>query len=88
MAERRPAPHAGHGEPVGILAACEGVTAIEYGLLGGAVAVAIVAAVLLLGGNLSGLFTELAGAIGDTGGSGGAIAAPAATGLSSKPASK
>jgi pilus assembly protein Flp/PilA len=34
----------------------EGVTAIEYGLIAGAIAVAIIATVLALGGDISNLF--------------------------------
>ena len=39
----------------------EGVTAIEYGLIAGLIAVAIIAAVTLLGGNLSSTFNTIAG---------------------------
>ena len=39
----------------------EGVTAIEYGLIAGLIAVAIIAAVTLLGGNLSTTFNTIAG---------------------------
>ncbi len=38
----------------------KGVTAVEYGLIAGLIAVAIIAAVSLLGGNLSGLFHNVA----------------------------
>ncbi len=40
-----------------------GVTAIEYGLLGGGIAVAIIVAVGLLGTELSALFDTVAAAI-------------------------
>ncbi|MBM3517365.1 MAG: Flp family type IVb pilin [Alphaproteobacteria bacterium] len=49
-----------------------GVTTIEYGLIAGAIAVVIIAAVVLLGGNISDLFNTVAGSIGGSG-----IAAPA-----------
>jgi pilus assembly protein Flp/PilA len=39
----------------------EGVTAIEYGLIAALIAVAIIAAVTLVGTNLSKLFTSIAG---------------------------
>ncbi len=39
----------------------EGVTAIEYGLIAGLIAVAIIAAVTLVGASLSTVFTGLAG---------------------------
>ena len=39
----------------------EGVTAIEYGLIAGLIAVAIIAAITLLGGNLSSTFNTIAG---------------------------
>jgi pilus assembly protein Flp/PilA len=41
----------------------QGVTAIEYGLIAGLVAIVIVTAVGLVGTNLSGLFTYIAGKI-------------------------
>lgn len=41
----------------------EGATAVEYGLLVGLIAVAIVAALLLLGPKLAGLFTQVTNAI-------------------------
>jgi pilus assembly protein Flp/PilA len=37
----------------------DGATAVEYGLLVGLIAVAIIAAVLALGGKLSGLFSSV-----------------------------
>ena len=40
-----------------------GATAVEYGLLVSLIAVAIIAAVLLLGTTLSGLFTTVEGSI-------------------------
>jgi pilus assembly protein Flp/PilA len=39
----------------------DGATAIEYGLIAGLIAVAIIAAVTLVGTNLSGLFNTVAG---------------------------
>jgi pilus assembly protein Flp/PilA len=38
----------------------KGVTAIEYGLIAGLIAVAIIVAVTLLGGNLGSLFNKIA----------------------------
>jgi pilus assembly protein Flp/PilA len=38
----------------------EGVTAVEYGLIAALVAVAIIAALTTLGGNLSSLFSKIA----------------------------
>jgi len=38
-----------------------GVTAIEYGLIAGLIAVAIITAITLVGTDLSGLFTGIAG---------------------------
>ncbi len=49
----------------------KGATAIEYGLIAGLIAVVIIAAVTLLGGNLQGTFDGLATAISGTGGGGG-----------------
>ncbi len=46
-----------------------GVTAIEYGLIAGAVAVAIIASVLALGGDISSLFGATGSAIGNVPGS-------------------
>ena len=40
-----------------------GVTAIEYGLIAGLIAVAIIAAVTLVGTDLSGLFTYIGGQV-------------------------
>jgi len=40
-----------------------GVTAIEYGLIASLVALAIIVAVTLLGTNLAGLFTYIAGKV-------------------------
>ncbi len=45
-----------------------GTTAIEYGLITGFVAVAIIAALLALGGSLDGLFTTTSGHLDDAGG--------------------
>ena len=41
----------------------EGATAVEYGLMASLVAAAIIAAVTLLGTNLTALFNRVAGAI-------------------------
>lgn len=41
----------------------EGATAVEYGLMVALIAVVIIGAVTLLGGNLTGLFNQIAGAI-------------------------
>jgi pilus assembly protein Flp/PilA len=41
----------------------DGATAIEYGLLAGLIAVAIVAALLLLGPSLAGVFTSVTTAV-------------------------
>jgi pilus assembly protein Flp/PilA len=40
-----------------------GATAVEYGLMVALIAIVIIAAVSTLGGNLSGLFNEVAGSI-------------------------
>lgn len=40
-----------------------GVTSVEYGLMVALIAVVIIGAVTLLGGNLSNLFNQVAGAI-------------------------
>ncbi|MEB8326506.1 Flp family type IVb pilin [Dietzia kunjamensis] len=42
-----------------------GATAVEYGLMVGLIAVAIIAAVILLGGNLETLFDNVAGRLPD-----------------------
>jgi pilus assembly protein Flp/PilA len=42
----------------------KGVTAIEYGLIAGAIAVAIIASVLALGSDINNLFARTASAIG------------------------
>jgi pilus assembly protein Flp/PilA len=47
-----------------------GVTAIEYGLIAALVAVAIIAGITLLGGNLNTLFTGVAGKVVIPGGGG------------------
>jgi len=39
----------------------KGATAVEYGLLVGLIAVVIIAAVTLLGGNLNDMFNDIAG---------------------------
>lgn len=41
----------------------DGATAIEYGLIAGLIAVVIIAAVTLLGGDMAGVFQGLADAI-------------------------
>lgn len=41
----------------------KGATAIEYGLIAGLIAVVIIAAVTLLGGNIAGVFTGISDAI-------------------------
>ena len=41
----------------------KGATAVEYGLMVGLIAVAIIGAVQLLGGRLTGLFNAIAGAL-------------------------
>jgi pilus assembly protein Flp/PilA len=43
----------------------EGATAIEYGLIAGGISLAIVAAVFAFGGSLKGLFSTIAGKMGD-----------------------
>jgi pilus assembly protein Flp/PilA len=45
----------------------QGATAVEYGLMVALIALAIMAAVLLLGGNLSALFMTIANAIAPAG---------------------
>lgn len=50
----------------------KGATAIEYGLIAGLIAVVIIAAVTLLGGNLQGTFDSLATSISGAGAGGGA----------------
>jgi len=42
---------------------CDGATAIEYGLIAGLIAVAIIVAVTLVGTDLSGLFTNIGGQV-------------------------
>ena len=42
----------------------KGATAVEYGLMVGLIAVAIIAAVVTLGDELKGLFTEVGGELG------------------------
>ncbi|PNG27174.1 Flp family type IVb pilin [Methylocella silvestris] len=41
----------------------QGVTAIEYGLIASLIAIAIIVAVTLVGTNLAGLFTYVAGKV-------------------------
>jgi pilus assembly protein Flp/PilA len=43
----------------------KGATAVEYGLMVGLIAVVIIGAVTLLGGNLSSLFNRIAGTVGN-----------------------
>jgi pilus assembly protein Flp/PilA len=45
------------------LAAERGATAVEYGLMVALIAIVIIVAVALLGGNLSGLFNKVAGSV-------------------------
>ena len=47
----------------------EGVTAIEYGLIAGAIAVAIIAVVLILGDDLNNMFTSVSDALQQSSGS-------------------
>ena len=47
----------------------EGVTAIEYGLIAGAIAVAIIAVLLALGDEINLLFTDVQSALQSAGGS-------------------
>ena len=47
-----------------LLADRKGVTAIEYGLIAGAIAVTIIGAVVLLGSDINGLFTRAGAALG------------------------
>ena len=47
----------------------EGVTAIEYGLIAGAIAVAIIAVLLALGGDIEDLFEKTSGALQQAGSS-------------------
>ena len=46
-----------------------GVTAIEYGLIAGAIAVAIIATVIALGGDINNLFASTGNALASTTGS-------------------
>jgi pilus assembly protein Flp/PilA len=41
----------------------EGATAVEYGIMVALIAVVIIAAVTTVGGNLSGMFTTVAGSL-------------------------
>jgi pilus assembly protein Flp/PilA len=47
----------------------EGVTAIEYGLIAGAIAVAIIAVLLALGGDIANLFSATSAALQQASGS-------------------
>jgi pilus assembly protein Flp/PilA len=49
----------------------KGATAVEYGLMVALIAVAIIAAVLLLGGNLATLFNTVANCLGNLAACGG-----------------
>jgi pilus assembly protein Flp/PilA len=49
--------------------ATSGVTAIEYGLIAGAIAVAIIATVIALGGDIKNLFATTGNALTSVGGS-------------------
>jgi pilus assembly protein Flp/PilA len=42
-----------------LIAATEGVTAVEYGLIVGLIAIVIIAALVSLGSNLSSMFTQI-----------------------------
>jgi pilus assembly protein Flp/PilA len=46
-----------------------GVTAIEYGLIAGAIAVAIIAVLLILGQDVANMFSTVSGALQQAGGS-------------------
>lgn len=48
----------------------EGVTAIEYGLIAGAIAVAIIAVLLILGGDINALVESTSDALQDAAGGG------------------
>jgi pilus assembly protein Flp/PilA len=48
---------------------CSGVTAIEYGLIAGAIAVAIIGTVIALGGDIKNLFATTGNALNSTTGS-------------------
>ena len=50
----------------GVLTSNEGVTAIEYGLIAALIAVAIIAAITLLGTDLSSTFNMIAGHLGNS----------------------
>jgi len=52
-----------------LLANRSGVTAIEYGLIAGAIAVAIIATVIALGGDINNLFASTGSALSSTSGS-------------------
>jgi pilus assembly protein Flp/PilA len=51
-----------------LIADRKGVTAIEYGLIAGAIAVAIIGAVVLLGSDINTLFTSVGTKLGTVGG--------------------
>lgn len=52
------------GDPIGDFARHErGVTAIEYGLIAALIAMAIIAATGLVGTDLSGMFSSIAGSL-------------------------
>ena len=52
-----------HQQMTRLLRDDEGVTAIEYGLIAALIAVAIIAAVTLVGTNLTGTFTKVGDAV-------------------------
>jgi len=52
-----------------LLRDARGVTAIEYGLIAGAIAVAIIATVIALGGDINNLFASTGNALASTTGS-------------------
>ncbi|AOJ74410.1 Flp family type IVb pilin [Burkholderia ubonensis] len=52
----------------------DGVTAIEYGLIAGLVAVAIIAGVSSLGGNLNTMFTSIGSCVSSLGGASATVA--------------
>ena len=45
----------------------KGATAVEYGLMVGLIAIAVIGAVMFLSGQLEGLFTEIGNALGTAG---------------------
>jgi len=49
----------------GLATSDEGATAVEYGIMVALIAIVIIAAVILLGGNLQEVFTRVADELGD-----------------------